>query len=160
MFSTDPSSTIEKAYMKLKHYCGYQDRCHQEVKEKLYSLKLGKPAVEMLLSRLIEEDYLNEERYAKAFVRGHFRQKQWGKVKITYALKQKRVSEYNIKKAMKEIPEEDYLSIAEKLITAKWNTLKNEQYINRTVKTTAFLQQRGFEPSLVQSILKKFRAEK
>ena len=60
MFSADPSSTIEKAYMKLKHYCGYQDRCHQEVKEKLYSLKLGKPTVEMLLSRLIEEDYLNE----------------------------------------------------------------------------------------------------
>jgi hypothetical protein len=89
--------------MKLKHYCGYQDRCHQEVKEKLYSLKLGKASVEMLLSRLIEEDYLNEERYAKAFVRGHFRQKQWGKVKIAYGLKQKRISEYNIKKAMKEI---------------------------------------------------------
>ena len=99
MFSADPNSTIEKAYMKLKHYCGYQDRCHQEVKEKLYSLKLGKASVEMLLSRLIEEDYLNEERYAKAFVGGHFRQKQWGKVKIGYALKQKRVSEYNIKKA-------------------------------------------------------------
>ena len=160
MFSTDPDSSIEKAYMKLKHYCGYQDRCHQEVKEKLYSLKLGKVTVEMLLSRLIEEDYLNEERYAKAFVGGHFRQKQRGKVKIAYALKQKRVSEYNIKKAMKEIPEEDYLAVAEKLITTKWNTLKNEQYINRTVKTMAFLQQRGFEPGLVQSILKKFRADK
>lgn len=146
--------------MKLKHYCGYQDRCHQEVKEKLYSLKLGKASVEMLLSRLIEEDYLNEERYAKAFVGGHFRQKQWGKVKIAYALKQKRVSDYNIKKAMKEIPEEDYLAVAEKLIITKWNSLKNEQYINRTVKTNAFLQQRGFEPGLVQSILKKFKDNK
>ena len=65
-----------------------------------------------------------------------------------------------VKKAMKEISEEEYLSVAEKLIKVKWNTLKNEQYINRTVKTTAFLQQRGFEPGLVQSILKKFRAEK
>lgn len=160
MFSTEPDSTIEKAYMKLKHYCGYQDRCHQEVKEKLYSLKLGKASVEMLLSRLIEEDYLNEERYAKAFVGGHFRQKQWGKVKIAYALKQKRVSEYNIKKAMKEILEEDYLAVAEKLITTKWKTLKNEQYINRTAKTMAFLQQRGFEPSLIQNILKKLRDNK
>ncbi len=158
MFLNDPNSTIEKAYMKLKHYCGYQDRCHQDVKEKLYSLKLGKPSVEMLLSRLIEEDYLNEERYAKAFAGGHFRQKQWGKVKIAYALKQKRVSEYNIKKALKEIPEEAYLAAAEKLITAKWNTLKNEQHINRTAKTTAFLLQRGFEPALVQTILKKYRA--
>jgi SOS response regulatory protein OraA/RecX len=70
----------------------------------------------------------------------------------------KKSGEYNIKKAMKEIPEEDYLAVAEKLITTKWNTLKNEQYINRTVKTTAFLQQRGFEPSLVQSILKKIRS--
>lgn len=158
MFSTNPDSTIEKAYGKLKHFCGYQDRCHQEVKEKLYGLKLGKASVEMLLSRLIEEDYLNEERYAKAFVRGHFRQKQWGKVKIAHALKQKRVSEYNIKNAMKDIPEEDYLAVAEKLINTKWELLKKEQYINRTVKTTAFLLQRGFESVLVQSIIKKIRS--
>ena len=119
--------------MKLKHYCGYQDRCHQEVKEKLYSLKLNKATVEQLLSRLIEEDYLNEERYAKAFVGGHFRQKQWGKVKIAYGLKQKRVSEYNIRKAMNEIPDEEYHALAEKLVKAKWNSLKNDQNIHRTV---------------------------
>ncbi|BDQ12844.1 regulatory protein RecX [Sediminibacterium sp. TEGAF015] len=157
MFSTDPNSTIEKAYMKLKHYCGYQDRCHQEVKEKLYSLKLNKATVEQLLSRLIEEDYLNEERYAKAFVGGHFRQKQWGKVKIAYGLKQKRVSEYNIRKAMNEIPDEEYHALAEKLVKAKWNSLKKDQYIHRVVKTKAFLQQRGFEPALVQSIIQQIR---
>lgn len=157
MFSTDPNSTIEKAYMKLKHYCGYQDRCHQEVKEKLYSLKLNKATVEQLLSRLIEEDYLNEERYAKAFVGGHFRQKQWGKVKIAYSLKQKRVSEYNIRKAMNEIPDEEYHALAEKLVKAKWNSLKKDQYIHRVVKTKAFLQQRGFEPALVQSIIQQIR---
>lgn len=157
MFSTDPNSTIEKAYMKLKHYCGYQDRCHQEVKEKLYSLKLNKATVEQLLSRLIEEDYLNEERYAKAFVGGHFRQKQWGKVKIAYGLKQKRVSEYNIRKAMNEIPDEEYHALAEKLVKAKWNSLKKDQYIHKVVKTKAFLQQRGFEPALVQSIIQQIR---
>lgn len=157
MFSNDPNSTIEKAYMKLKHFCGYQDRCHQEVKEKAYGLKLNKATVEQLLSRLIEEDYLNEERYAKAFVGGHFRQKQWGKIKIAYALKQKRVSEYNIRKAMQEIPGDDYLAVAEKLIKAKWNSLKNDQYIHRVVKTKAFLQQRGFEPALVQSIIEQIR---
>lgn len=143
--------------MKLKHYCGYQDRCHQEVKEKLYSLKLNKATVEQLLSRLIEEDYLNEERYAKAFVGGHFRQKQWGKVKIAYSLKQKRVSEYNIRKAMNEIPDEEYHALAEKLVKAKWNSLKKDQYIHRVVKTKAFLQQRGFEPALVQSIIQQIR---
>lgn len=143
--------------MKLKHYCGYQDRCHQEVKEKLYSLKLNKATVEQLLSRLIEEDYLNEERYAKAFVGGHFRQKQWGKVKIAYGLKQKRVSEYNIRKAMNEIPDEEYHALAEKLVKAKWNSLKKDQYIHRVVKTKAFLQQRGFEPALVQSIIQQIR---
>ena len=157
MFSTDPNSTIEKAYMKLKHYCGYQDRCHQEVKEKLYSLKLNKATVEQLLSRLIEEDYLNEERYAKAFVGGHFRQKQWGKVKIAYGLKQKRVSEFNIRKAMNEIPDEEYHALAEKLVKAKWNSLKKDQYIHRVVKTKSFLQQRGFEPALVQSIIQQIR---
>lgn len=100
--------TPEQAYQKIKHYCGYQERSHAEVKEKLYSFGLWKNDVEMLLSRIIEEDYLNGERFAKAFVGGKFRMKHWGRVKIKYELKQKQVSEYNIRKAMKEINEDDY----------------------------------------------------
>src|SRR5688572_30368340 len=111
--------TPDQAYQKIKPYCSYQERSHAEVKEKLYSFSLNKTEVEMLLSRLIEEDYLNEARFAQLFAGGKFRMKQWGKVKIKYELKQKQVSEYNIKKAMKEIPEEDYVATFNKLIEKK-----------------------------------------
>src|SRR6187401_2447386 len=92
----------EKALQKIKHYCAYQERSHYEVKEKLYSFGLYKNEVELLLSQLVEENYLNEERYAIAFAGGKFRIKQWGRVKIKYELKQKQVSEYSIKKALKQ----------------------------------------------------------
>ncbi len=145
--------------MKLKQYCGYQERCHQDVKEKLYRLGLYKAEVERLISLLIEENYLNEERFARLFAGGHFRQKQWGKQKIIYALRQKKLSEFNIKTGLKEIDPAEYESVALKLVKTKWNTLKKEQYLNRTAKTTAFLLQRGFEPPLVQSLLAKIRLE-
>jgi regulatory protein len=92
--------TPQAALQKAKHFCGYQERCHNEVKEKLYSFGLKKHDVEILLCQLIEEDYLNELRFAEQFAGGKFRMKQWGKIKIVYELKQKRISEYIIKKAI------------------------------------------------------------
>jgi regulatory protein len=84
----------EKAWQKIKHYCAYQERSHAEAREKLYSFGLYRQEVETLLSQLIEENYLNEERFAVAFAGGKFRMKQWGKTKIKYELQQKRVSAY------------------------------------------------------------------
>lgn len=154
------SLTPELAYPKIKHYCGYSERCHYEVREKLFGMGLAKKDVETLLSRLIEEDYLNEERFAILFAGGHFRQKKWGKAKIVYVLRQKRVSEQNIKRGLKEIVEEDYLSSLQKLATAKWKSLKGEQYINREAKTNAYLLQKGYERPAVQDIIRKIKAGK
>lgn len=149
------STTKEQAFQKLKHYCGYQERNHSEVKEKLYSFKLRKSEVEELMSRLIEEDYLNEQRYAEQFAGGKFRIKQWGRVKITYELKQKRVSEYCIKKAMKVIDEADYQKTVEKLFTAKLKTLKSEtNHFTRKRKLQDYLLQKGYEFSLVQQLIR------
>lgn len=146
--------TPEMAYPKIKHYCGYSERCHYEVREKLFGMGLVKSDVEQLLSRLIEEDYLNEERFAILFAGGHFRQKKWGKTKIIHALRQKRVSEYNIKKAMKEIPAEDYQACLYRLAAAKWKSLKNEQHLAREAKTSAYLAQKGYEgPAIRQAIM-------
>ena len=78
----------EQALQKLKHYCGYQDRSHSEVKEKLYSLGVWKKDHDEIMAALIEENYLNEERFALAFAGGKFRMKKWGRVKIKYELKQ------------------------------------------------------------------------
>ena len=150
--------TPELAYPKLKHYCGYSERCHFEVREKLFGMGLCKKDVELLLSRLIEEDYLNEERYAIQFAGGHFRQKKWGKAKIVYALRQKRVSEHNIKRALKEIGEEEYLTALQKLAATKWKNLKGEQWLTRQAKTSAFLLQRGFERPAIQQVIVQLKS--
>lgn len=146
--------TREQALQKLKHYCAYQERSHQEVKEKLYSLGVWKKDHDEIIATLIEENYLNEERFAIAFAGGRFRIKQWGRVKITYELKQKQVSEYCIKKALKQINEEEYRGVLSKLAEEKYASLKNEQYLVRKKKTIDFLMARGFEPALIQEALK------
>ena len=92
--------TKEQALQKLKHYCGYQERCHSEVISKLYDLGVYKNEHDEILSTLIQENYLNEERFAIQFVGGKFRLKHWGKIKIKYELKSKQISEYCIKKAL------------------------------------------------------------
>lgn len=141
--------TKEQALQKIKHYCGYQERCHSEVKEKLYSYGLWKKDVETLISQLIEENYLNEERFAELFAGGKFRMKQWGRVKIKYELKQKQISEYCIKKGLKEINEDDYQKTLRKLASAKWKTLKSERNIfARKTKTMNYLLQKGYEASM------------
>lgn len=150
--------TKEQALQKARHYCGYQERSHAEVKEKLYSFGLRKQEVEEILSQLIEEDYLNEERFAQQFAGGHFRIKHWGRVKITYELKQKRVSEYCIRKGLKEIDEEDYMKMLEKLAGDKWNTLKSEPNLFiKMRKTQDYLLQKGYENGLVREAIEKIR---
>lgn len=151
--------TPEQAYQKARHYCAYQERCHQEVKEKLYGFGLRKSDVEPLISRLIEEDLLNEERFAKQFAGGHFRLKKWGKQKIQHALRLKRVSEYNIRKALQEIDDKDYQKLVATLAKTKWNALKDNQYIIRETKTRNYLLQKGFEPQVVSAELKALRTQ-
>jgi regulatory protein len=149
--------TLEQALQKAKHFCSYQERCHSEVKEKLYSFFLKKHEVELLISQLIEADYLNEERFAVQFAGGKFRLKQWGRQKIKYELKQKQVGDYLIAKALKEITEDDYQKTLLRLAEQKWNSLKGEQVINRQVKTQNFLVQRGYELPLIAKAIQEIR---
>jgi len=143
--------SVEQALQKLRHFCGYQERSHDEVKQKLYSLGLYKDEIESAISVLIEGNYLNEERYAIAFAGGKFRMKQWGKVKIEYELKSKKVSAYNIKLALKSIEEIDYLNILQALTQKKWESiaLEDEKLFVKKSKITTYLLQRGFEKQLV-----------
>lgn len=146
----------EEALQKLRHYCGYQERCHKEVKEKLYSFGLNKQDVDDAISVLIEENYLNEDRFAMAYAGGYFRSKQWGKVKIGYELKQKGVSDFCIKKAMKEIDEGDYQKTIRELIAKKSEAIEDDglNRYARKQKIMNYLLQRGFESQLVQKELK------
>lgn len=143
----------EQAIQRIRHYCAYQERAQQEVRDKLYELGMTKDEVEEIMSDLIAENFLNEERFATQFAGGHFRIKGWGKVKIQHALQQKRVSSYNIKIGLKAIDEDAYIKTLQQLATKKWNSLKGERGLGRMAKTQAFLHQRGFEPILYQPIV-------
>ena len=144
----------EKAWQKIKHYCAYQERSHKEVKEKLYGFGLYKTDVEMLLTQLIEENYLNEERFALAFAGGKFRMKQWGRQKIKYELKQKQVSDYCIKKALAAIDGEQYEKVLYKMATGKLNALKTEKnLLLKKRKLQQYLMQKGFETAIITKVI-------
>jgi regulatory protein len=152
--------TKEEALKKIKHYCNYQERSHYETKERLYSFGLRKHEVEELIALLIETNELNEERFACKFTKGRFKLKKWGRKKIEHELKQKCVSVYNIKTALKQINEEEYGTILKKLAGEKWDSLKGEQYLNRQVKTINYLLQKGYEHKLVQEAINEIREER
>ena len=147
----------KKAKLKIASYCAYQERCQQEVRTKLYSYELYRDEVEELLSWLIQENYINEERFATTFAGGKFRIKKWGKFKIAQALKQKDISEYCLKKAMQEIDMEDYLVTIKELATKKSNEyalrISNEYQLRD--KTAKHIISKGFEPALVWQIIKE-----
>ena len=145
------SLTKEQAYQKLRHYCAYQDRCHSEVKTKAYSFGLRKPEVEELTSKLIEENCLNEERFAKAFAGGKFRIKQWGRIKIRSELKNKQVSYYCIAAALDEIDDLKYKETLHKLAVKRWNSIKGAgtNLFVKMTKTRDHLLLKGYESNLV-----------
>lgn len=147
--------TPQQALQKTKQYCAYQERCHKEVKEKLYGFGLTTNEVEASISALIEENYLNEERFAIAYAGGKFRMKQWGRQKIKYSLQQKQVSSYCIKKALALIDEDAYMATLQKELEARKKLLKGEKNIFiKKRKISDYLQQKGFELSLINDCLK------
>jgi regulatory protein len=148
--------TKEEALQKLRHYCTYQERSHFEVKQKLRELGIKYGDQDEIVATLIDEDYLNEERFAIQFAGGKFRMKEWGKKKILYALKEKRVSDYCIKKALASIDEEDYLKALNKLAEEKYESLKGEQYLERKKKMIDYLVQKGYEYDLINKALSSF----
>jgi regulatory protein len=150
--------TAEQALQKIRQYCAYQERCHKEVKEKLYGYGLHKNETEKILADLIENNYLNEERFAIQFAGGKFRMKQWGRKKIQYELQQKGVNTYSIKTALKELGNDDYAETLQKLARVKWDSLATEQTITRQAKTQAYLLQKGFEPELISKAIKELRS--
>ncbi len=147
--------TPEQTLQKLKHFCAYSERSHADVKEKLYELGVSKKNHDEIMSTLIEEDYLNEERFALAFASGKHRINQWGRTKIKYVLQQKKISPYCIIKALKQIEEEAYMKMLEKLATEKYASLKSDQYLVRKKKTMDYLLQKGYEPELINTVIRQ-----
>ncbi len=134
---------------KARAYCVYQERSQQEVRDKLYDLGLHRTEVEQCISQLISENYLNEQRFAIAFAGGKFRMKEWGRIKIKLALKQKKVSDYCIRKALEEISTRDYKKTLNKILSSKSKEVKEQNPIKKKYKVAQYAISRGFEPELV-----------
>lgn len=149
------SLTPEQAKQKALRYCAYQERSHQEVKNKLYELGLHSSDADELLAWLITEGFLNEERYAKLFAGGKFRIKQWGRIKIIHALESKGLSKKCIRIGLAEIEADDYERTLEKLVSEKVSEVRGENAFIIRDKISKSLIQKGYEPDLVWQTLKK-----
>ncbi|MBL4676059.1 MAG: RecX family transcriptional regulator [Mucilaginibacter sp.] len=145
---------LNVARAKAEHYCAYQERSQQEVRDKLYDWRLWPDGVEQIISYLIEENFLNEERFAKAYVQGKFNQKQWGRIKIKMGLKLKRVSPALIKKALLIIDVDDYLNTLTRLIEKKAATIAEKDSFKRRYKLQQYAMSRGYEADLISDVLK------
>ena len=142
------------ALQKLMHYCAYQERCHQEVRAKLISLEIYGGDLEEIIDELITENFLNEERFAKAYAGGKFRMKKWGKIRIKQELKRRKISDYCIKKAMQEIDEEGYMEGLYALIEKKRKTEKETNEFKLKGRLAKYAMSKGFESYLVWQALK------
>lgn len=150
------SLTTSQALLKMANYCAYQERCHAEVKNKLAEIGIYFEKADQIMAELITQNYLNEERFAKAFAGGKFRIKKWGRNKIKQELKQKQVSEYCIQQGLKEIDADDYLVTLKKEAIEKYDKVKEKNVLIKNNKTAQYLMSRGFEGDLVWDVLKTF----
>jgi regulatory protein len=148
--------TVEEAKRKLEAYCAYQDRCHKEVAQKLRDMRMIPDAIDVVIGHLLEHNFLNEERFAKAFARGKFRHKSWGRTRITRELKQRGIGAYNLKTALLEIEDEEYDTVFNTLSRKRYEQLSSETDKYRKRKKLAdYLTYRGWEGDLVYEKVKE-----
>lgn len=143
------SYSINEIKRKMENYCVYQDRCHQEIEQKLKDFFLIPAAKEQILLYLMEHDFLNEERFAKSFARGKFSIKNYGRVRITLELKKRQITEYNIKQALKEIDENTYTQVLDQIAKKRHALIKEPNSYKKMKKLADYLLRKGFESNLV-----------
>ena len=141
--------TVDEIKRKLEHYCAYQDRCHKEVEQKMWEFNLIPEAKELILLSLMKDDFLNEERFSKSYARGKFRIKNWGKQRIVRELKFRDISAYNIKTALKEIDETEYLKTLYSITENRNEVISEPNVYKRKKKLIEFLMRKGFENDLI-----------
>jgi regulatory protein len=141
--------TVQEALQKLTRYCVYQDRCHQEVEQKLWSMNMIPEAKEHIIIELIKHDFLNEERFALNYVRGKFNQKSWGRIRLKQELKRRQISEYLIKKSLNQINESEYLDKLSSLASKKHKALGKDDSWSAKAKLKNHLIYKGYEFHLI-----------
>ena len=148
--------TIDEAQKKLENYCAYQERCHKEVRAKLKNMRMIPEAIDKIMVHLINHNFLNEERFAKTFVRGKFRIKKWGKNRLVRELKFKDISKYAIDVALKEISNEDYFETLDEITQKRIEQVKEKNLYKKKKKVADYLLYRGWESNLVYEKLNEY----
>ncbi len=151
----NPVFSIKEAIHKIEHYCAYQERCHEEVVQKLRSMKMESGEIDTIMAHLISDNFLNESRFACSFARGKHRIKFWGKVRIVNELKFRKITQYNINLALKEITLEEYTATFHIVSERHWNTIRETNMQKKRKKFCDYLLRKGFESNLIYEKVKE-----
>ena len=135
---------------KLETYCAYQERCQWEVRRKLFEKGIHGDQAESLISELIADNFLNEERFSRSFARGKFRLRHWGKIRITRELKLRQISPRCIQYGLSEIDPEEYWDTLLSQTEKKWEKTVEKDLHKKKYKVISYLMAKGFEQDLVQ----------
>ena len=155
------SYTVSEATSVLEKFCSYQERCHQEVKRKLKEMRMIPEAIDQIIVYLIDSDYLNEERFAMQFTRGKFNIKKWGRIRLKNELSQRKISKYNIDKALSQIDDKSYQNVFDELAESRWKYLERVKDINtRKRKLKDYLEYRGWEYGLIYEKISELQQNK
>ena len=141
--------SIKEAIHKIEHFCAYQERCHEEVVQKLRTMKMDSEEIDTIMVHLISDNFLNEERFACSFARGKHRIKHWGKIRIINELKSKKITQTLINIALKEISSEEYATTFHTLAERNWESIRETNLLKKRKKFCDYMLRRGFESNLV-----------
>jgi regulatory protein len=154
--SLQKTYTVDEAQKKLESYCAYQERCHKEVRNKLRDMRMIPEAVDNIMVHLIQHNFLNEERFAKAYVSGKFRIKKWGKNRLVRELKFRAISKYSIDSALKEIDLDDYYKTLDELVQKRIAQVNEKNIYKKKKKVLDYLLYRGWESHLIYEKLNEY----
>ena len=149
------NSSLQEIVQKLEYYCSYQERCHVEVNEKLKEFAISADDKDKVIVHLINENFLNEERFASVFSISKFHQKKWGKVRIKNELKARKISDYLITKSLKEILETEYETTFQTLAEKHWDSIIEKNTLKKRKKFCDYLLRKGWESNLVYEKVKQ-----
>jgi len=152
-----PTTDLEVILARIHHFCAYQERCSREVDTKLIQWKVSPAKKTMILHRLIEEGFIDDERFARIFVRGKFHINHWGRLKIRYELKNRTIPETLVNKAMEEIGHDDYMRTIRELILKKKSEINTGKNLNIREKIITFVAGKGFEFDLISKVLTELK---
>ncbi|MFV5700323.1 regulatory protein RecX [Flavobacterium sp. XS2P12] len=152
----NPVFSIKEAIHKIEHFCAYQERCHEEVIQKLRSMKMESEEIDTIMVHLISANFLNEERFACSFARGKHRIKHWGKIRIVNELKSKKITQTLINSALKEISPEEYTATFHALAERQWESIRETNLLKKRKKFCDYMLRKGFESNLIYEKARSF----